>query len=454
MTARTSHRHVAKGQPSTWNILRPALSVAFAAALLAGCSSAEGLLDGITGNSEPPLSGAREAVLTNTGLNDSGAVASDPIAIPAAVTNPNWSQPGGVPSHSLHNLTLSRQLKRAWAISAGNGSDGDGRLTASPIVVGGRVYVLDSQATVRAFSAQNGAPIWTRSLTPEGKDGEGAFGGGLASDGSRVYATSAFGEVLALDAGSGAIAWRRPFGQPIRSAPTVSQGRLFFSNVGNDVYALSTSDGAELWRYQGTPQQASIIASNSPAVSGNYVSVPYTTGDLLTFEAGSGLLAWSDNLIGRSVANTASTINDIAGRPVIEDGSVFAISHAGRMASFGLSTGEERWSIEISGSQTPWVAGDYAFIIAGRRTMAAVARSNGGVRWSSNLPGNGVWAGPVVGGGRLLAISSKGILASVSPQTGELINKVSVGEEFFIAPVIANGTVYLLADDGTLIAMR
>ena len=424
------------------------------AGLLAGCSGAGDLLEGLTGgSSDAPLAGQREAVLTNTGLSD-GAIASDPVAIPAAVTNSSWSQPGGVPSNSMHNLTLSRQLKRAWAVSAGVGSDSDGRLTASPIVVGGRIFVLDSQATVRAFSTQNGATAWTRPLAPEGKDGEGAFGGGLASDGARIYATSAFGEVLALDAASGGIIWRRQFGQPIRSAPTVSNGRLFFSNVGNDVYALSTSDGAELWRYQGTVNQASIIASNSPAVSGNYVTIPYTTGDLLTFEIDSGYLAWSDNLIGRSVANTASTINDIAGRPVIEGGSVMAISHAGRMASFKLASGDERWSVEISGTQTPWIAGDYAFIIAGQRTMAAIARSNGGVRWSSNLPGNGVWAGPVVGGGRLLAISSKGVLASVSPQTGELINKVGVGEEFFIAPVIANGTVFLLADDGTLIAMR
>ena len=112
---------------------------------------------------------------------------------------------------------------------------------------------------------------------------------------------------LALDVGSGAIAWRKSFGSPIRSAPTVSNGRVFFSNVGNDVFALSTADGNELWRYQGSTQQASIIASNSPAVSGNYVTVPYTTGDLLTFEASSGALAWSDNLIGRTASNTAST---------------------------------------------------------------------------------------------------------------------------------------------------
>ncbi len=425
------------------------------ALMLAGCTGASDLLNDLTGSSEQPLRGQRETVLDNTGLGGEAAIASDPIAIPAAVTNPSWSQPGGAPSNSMHNLTLSRQLNRLWSVEGGVGSDDEGRLTASPIVVGGRIFVLDSQATVRAFSTQNGKTLWVRSLAPEGKDGEGAFGGGLASDGGTVFATSAFGEVLALNAGSGNILWRRSFGQPIRSAPTVSNGRLFFTNVNNDAFAVSTADGTELWRYQGTSAgQASIIASNSPAVSGNVVVVPYTTGDLLAFDVSSGVLLWSDNLIGRGVANTASTINDIAGRPVIEQGAVLAISHAGRMGSFKLSDGEERWSVEISGTQTPWVAGDYAFIIAGRRTMAAIALSNGGVRWSANLPGEGVWTGPVVGGGRLVALSSKGVLANMSPQTGELINKSTVGDEFYIPPVIANGTVFLLADNGTLIAMR
>lgn len=441
--------------PPLWRTRRRLTAVGFAA-LLAGCTGASDLLDDLTGSSEPPLRGQREAVLTNTGLGgDESAVASDPIAIPAAVTNPSWSQPGGVASNAMHNLTLSRQLKKVWSAEAGIGSDDEGRLTASPIVVAGRIYVLDSQATVRAFSTQNGKGLWARSLAPEGKDGEGAFGGGLASEGAMIYATSAFGEVLALNAGSGTIVWRRQFGQPIRSAPTVSNGRLFVTNVNNDVFAVSTADGTELWRYQGTSaQQASIIASNSPAVSGNVVVIPYTTGDLLAFDVSSGVLLWSDNLIGRGIANTASTINDIAGRPVIENGAVFAISHAGRMGSFRLSDGEERWSVEISGTQTPWIAGDYAFIVAGRRTMAALALRNGGVRWSANLPGEGVWTGPVVGGGRLIALSSKGLLASMSPQTGELINQSTIGEEFYIPPVIANGTVYLLADNGTLIAMR
>ena len=422
---------------------------------VAGCSGGSKLLDSLTGGKDEVLPGQREAVLSsNNQAGGDNAVATDPIAIPAAVTNPSWSQPGGNASHSLHNLTLSRDLKRAFAVSAGAGSDGDGRLTASPIVSGGRVYVLDSKAVVRAFSATNGGKVWSASLVPEGKDGDGAYGGGLATDGNRIFATTAFGEILALDAGSGNILWRSKVGQSIRSAPTAADGRVYFTSVANDAFAYSTADGSQIWQYQGAGQQASILSSNSPAVSGNYVIVPYTTGDLLALEKSSGFVAWSESLLGRNANSSGASINDIAGRPVVSDGAVFAISHSGRMASFGLSDGFERWSVDVGGTQTPWVAGDYVFVIAGRSTMAAVARSNGGVRWSASLSGGGVWSGPVLGGGRLLAVNSKGIVASVSPQTGEIINRIDIGEAVFIPPVIANGTVYILADDGTLFAYR
>jgi outer membrane protein assembly factor BamB len=76
------------------------------------------------------------------------------------------------------------------------------------------------------------------------------------------------------------------------------------------------------------------------------------------------------------------------------------------------------------------------------------------VRWSVSLPSGATYAGPVVAGGRLLVASSAGSLLEVSPQTGQVMNTVSLGSGMYIPPVIANGTAYILADDGTLIALR
>jgi outer membrane protein assembly factor BamB len=428
--------------------------------VLAGCTgAADKLLEPFTGKKDEILPGTRETVLlSNSPLGKAAAApkeaASDPIAIPAAVSNANWSQPGGVPSNAMHNLDLGMQLKKVFAVSAGAGSSGRDRLLSGPIVVGGRIYVLDSEANVRAFNAANGARIWGRPLAPKGKDPEGAFGGGLASDGNNIYAATAFGEVVALSAATGNEVWRQKLGSPVRAAPTVADGKVFVVTVANEVAALNTGDGQSTWKHQGTGEQASLMAVSSPAVADGFVVVPATSGELIALSAGQGISAWDESLAAADPTTSLANLNDIAGRPVIDNGVVFGIAHAGRLGAFKLSDGSEVWSQEIAGSQTPWLAGDYVFVLSNRATLAAVSKRNGAVRWSVNLAGGGTWTGPVVGGGRLLVVGSAGLLVSVSPQTGQSMSTINLGEKFFIPPVIANGTIYLLSDAGTLIALR
>lgn len=420
---------------------------------LTGCGSASKLLEGVTGEKDVVLPGKRESVLSPSESSaPQNETSSEPIVIPTAETNSSWAQPGGQATNSFGNLSAGATLSRAWAASAGEGTSGDGRIVASPIIVGGTAYVLDSRSNVTAIRTSGGGQAWRVSLIPEGKSTR-AFGGGLASDGQRVYATSVFGEALALDASTGAILWRKKLGAPVRAAPTVANGTIYFTGSSNEVFALRASDGGEVWKYQGTGGRATIASSPSPAVSQGFVVIPTTAGEIIAFNSSDGLEAWSDALTSNDPTATATNIGSVAGRPVIEGGQVFAISNAGRMAAFSLQSGDRQWTRDISGSQTPWVAGDHVFVIINGKTLMALSRRTGAVRWSKELPGK-IWAGPVLGGGRLLVVSSDGQLASISAQTGEVLNTTKVGDSFYIAPVIANGTVYLLSDDAQLIALR
>ena len=420
---------------------------------LAGCSTTNDLIDKVTGsNDEVVITGKREAVLQRSG--DNAGLATEPVVIPVAITNASWAQPGGVPSNTLQNLSLGRSLKRVFAVGAGTGSTRSGRLTAIPIVVGGRIYVLDAEANVRAFLANSGAPAWAVSLVPAGKDGEGAFGGGLASNGNMIFATTAFGEVVALNAATGGVVWRKQFSAPIKTAPTVANGQVFFVTVANEAYGLAAASGAQLWQSDGSGESASAISNTSPAVAGGIVVMPHTNGDLIAFGAGGGQRFWNVSLASTRAGSSVANLNAIAGRPVIAGGQVYAISNAGRMAAFDLKSGAEIWSREFSGNQTPWVSGEYIFVISQKRKMVAIARRTGAVKWIIDLPGGGIWAGPVMGGGRLLAVSSKGAMVSISPQTGQVINTRQAGDAFFIAPVIAGNTVYLLDNDANILALR
>ena len=102
----------------------------------------------------------------------------------------------------------------------------------------------------------------------------------------------------------------------------------------------------------------------------------------------------------------------------------------------------------------PWVAGDTVFVVDLSGRLIALTRSRGEVRWMVDLPRAKVWSGPVLAGGRLWLVSSKGLLIGVSPQDGRIQVKRALGEKVYIAPVIANGHMYIYTDSARLIALH
>ncbi len=435
--------------------LRPALVAIALSVTLSGCGSFKGVQKLLGTTEDTILPGQREEVMaTTTDITPDPTVSAVPIVVPAAQTNQNWSQPGGVPSNALQHVALGPQPQRAWSSSAGTGSSSQGRLTASPIVSNGRIFVLDTQATLRAFDASSGGAVWSKALTPNQEESDEGYGGGVASDGRKVYVTTAFGNVMAFLASSGELVWGKRLDSPIRSAPTVADGRVFVSTISNEVFALSAEDGFTQWKFDGVGETASLLTSTSPAVRGDTVVVPYTSGEIIAFSAATGRPLWGDSLVRTGALSSLASMNDISGRPVIEGGQAIAIGHSGRMVAIDVTSGERIWSKNISGTQTPWVAGPFIFVISGTQNLMAVTRDQGLVRWTKELPGDQIWSGPVLAGGRLFAVSSKGIMAQVNVQDGSIISQSDIGAAMFIAPIVAGNTIYLLTDDATLIAMR
>ena len=118
---------------------------------------------GIFGHKKPstPVLGERIAVLaTESDVSVDPATAALPMSLPAPVVNPAWSQSGGNASKAMGHVALGASIAQAWEASIGQGTSLSARLAAAPIVADGRVYTIDTLATVRAFDAQTGAPLW------------------------------------------------------------------------------------------------------------------------------------------------------------------------------------------------------------------------------------------------------------------------------------------------------
>ncbi len=410
-----------------------------------------------------PLPGERISVLTlDRQLKPDPALAKTPIRLPKPVVNPDWPQPGGYPNHAMQHLALPSTLREAWKTSIGEGSSRYTQVLAQPIVVDGRVYAMDGGSQVSALDAANGNQIWRVDVRPSDSRGN-SFGGGVAFWKGRLYVSSGYARVLALDPKSGKVIWKAGVGAPVRSGPTVADGRVYVVTVENELVALATDDGRRLWSHNGIPETATLIGSASPAVAGEVVVVGYSSGEIYALTVENGRPLWSDNLASARAVDAVSALADIRGRPVIDRDRVFGISHSGQMAAIDLRSGERVWQQDIGSSHGPWVAGDYVYVLSNDNELICLTRNDGKVRWLRQLPsyedekkkeGPIAWTGPVLGGDRLIVLSSDGWALSVSPYTGEPLGREEMPGNAFIDPVIANNTLYILTDNGELSAYR
>ncbi len=441
--------------------LRRTLAALCLAVALAGCGTIKDIVAGV--DDEEPLAGERIPVmLLESKIRADDSLADLSVKLPPPQANVEWAQVGGVPSHVMHHVAASDDLVKAWGVEIGAGTGGRDRLMATPIVGGGRVYTLDSKAVVAAVDAESGARLWRVEILSEEEE-EGNLGGGLAYADNRVYVTSGAAQTIALDAATGEEIWRVRMKGPIRAAPTVHAGRVFAVTVDSQLQALDARDGRELWSHAGIAELASILGYASPAAAGNMLVAVYPSGEIFAFRIDTGRTVWNDALVSLRRVDAISALSTIRGQPVIYDDQVYIIGHSGRMVAIDLRTGGRVWEQNFGGIETPWVAGDFIFVLTNEANLIAIARRNGGVKWIRPLPRYDnpedkedpiMWSGPVLAGDRLIIAGNNEILASISPYTSEFLGTIELDEGVSLAPIVANGTVYVLTDDAELIAYR
>lgn len=384
------------------------------------------------------------------------------ILLPEPTPNSDWPQAGGYANNAMHHILVGENLSRAWTSNAGKGKTDYQRISAPPIVADGRVYAMDSNSRVSAFDAKTGRQLWRTDLTEKGED-EGHVPGGLAFAQGRVFATTGFAQAVALDAATGKEIWRQPLPAPMRAPPTARGGTVYVVTVDNHVFALDAEDGKQLWTYAGITESAAILGGAAPAVDGGVVVVPFSSGEVVALRTDTGRLLWSDSLATARRTDQVSTLSHVRGRPVIDRGRVFALSHGGVMVSIDLRTGRRIWERQIGGLETPWVAGDYLFVVTSDSEIACISRVDGRILWVQPLPRWGneakkkkpiTWTGPVLASDRLILAGSHGQALTISPYTGEILGFEPMPDGVSVPPVVADGSVYFLANDADIVAYR
>ncbi|MGZ5985241.1 MAG: outer membrane protein assembly factor BamB family protein [Caulobacteraceae bacterium] len=412
-------------------------------------------------------------------VTPSAALKGQDFSIPAPTRLAEWPLPGGDAEQSIEHVAAAPNLRIAWRQGLGvSGANRKHFVTAPPVMADGKVFAMDGQAHVSAHDAVSGRRLWETDVRPKGRDDRrdrDAYGGGLAYAGGKLIVTSGYRLVTALDPKTGRALWTTRTDAPLHGAPNVSDGRVFTVTLDDQLLVFDADKGQQLWNYQAIIEPARLLAASSPAVSGGTVVTGFASGELIAQSAPNGTDLWSQSLSQSNRNNALSEIRDIAGRPVIYRGDVFAASHAGLFSAIELRTGSPRWSLPLSSQSTPWAAGDVVYVISTTGQLVCVARDSGQVYWVQDLnaaapvntlttrgrrrkppkaPKKAYWSGPVLASNRLIMVSSNGDMQARDPKTGDLQRTIRLGAPAMQTPIAAGNMLYIVTEKAELIAIR
>lgn len=168
--------------------------------------------------------------------------------------------------HSRHKQITRlnvQNLRLAWAAQL---NSGEPSLEATPIVVGGRMFVTESPEGVTALDVRTGKTIWDfRRPVPDNIPlCCGDQNRGVAVLNSTVYVATLDAHLIALDADTGNLIWDTTVGKwqegfSITGAPLIVGDRVVTGMAGGDfgirgfVAAYSAKDGTLLWKFYTVP---------------------------------------------------------------------------------------------------------------------------------------------------------------------------------------------------------
>ncbi|MDE0306959.1 MAG: PQQ-binding-like beta-propeller repeat protein [Albidovulum sp.] len=387
-----------------------------------------------------------------------------PLQISAATENANWTHINGGPEHKTAHLALDPNFKLAWKAQIGGGNERRNRISADPIVVGGRVFAMDSRSRLTSLS-MSGKRIWSVSLVPQGEHSADASGGGLAFGGGLIFATTGYGYLHALNPNNGKQYWSQFFGIAPYSAPTVIGSRVIAVTQDSKAWAIDIRNGRFQWTAFGAEVPASLAGGASPAAWRGNAIIPMPSGELASVNSDSGSTNWSTVVAGRSKIQARSTIKGVTGDPVVDGEVIYAGNQTGATSAFAAASGNLIWT-HNEGSYGPvWPEGNSVFLVSDSSRLNRLNASNGRIIWSTPLPRYktnrvskqaAVYAhfGPILAGGRLIVPSSDGNIRSVDPVTGEIVRIVSIDSGAASNPVVANGMLFIVNQDGELLAYK
>ena len=335
---------------------------------------------------------------------------------------------------------------KVWATDTGNGSKSD----YSDIAVwlqSGMAVVVDYEGDVHAYNAETGKGLWKISLDVPVITGAGG-GDGL------ILIGTAEGELFALNETNGQLVWKQQLTSEVLAPPKAAQGVVVARTADGKMRGFSITDGTVLWSYQRKVPLLSLRGASAAVLADGKVIAGYANGKLVALSIQDGQVIWEKSVAIPRGRSELDRLVDIDSDPVIKEGVVYAVAYHGQVAAFDLESGQKLWSRDMSSRSGLDVAEDNSVYISDDQDYIWALHGENALWRQTRLLRRKVTA-PVVVGDQVVVGDFEGYVHWISRDDGRFVARTKISDSAIRSkPVVKNGLLYILANDGELIVFR
>lgn len=280
-------------------------------------------------------------------------------------------------------------------------------------------------------------PRWQFDLT--------GWAGTPAVDEGTLFVTEVFGgeegALYAVSTGDGTEKWRFTTGDTL-SNPIIQDGSVYFGDS-DHVYSLSTGDGSKAWQRE-LPDATTI---SGLTVTDDAVYVGSINSYVYSLSHSDGSVNWRTWKQGT-----------IFKQPAVTDGIVYAAGEQepGAVYAFDAADGTEQWGVEVDRDviAAPTVVNGTVYAAG-----VALSATDGSEVWSSQVgkpleePGRKVETKPVVADSLVLLGSNDNFLYALDTSDGSVSWEFETGFNVSSTPMVVDGIAYFGSGDETLYAL-
>lgn len=371
----------------------------------------------------------------------------DPLATPA-IDNNQVLVGGGFVTYRFHAFDAITG-KSLW-----NHATSDNGPSAAVVYAGHIVYNTESCELEVLTTAGN--RIWTKWLGDPLMSAPTVGNGRIYTSYPKTFGGGGY-QLACFDLRTGAEIWQRPIANEIITSAALIKDRLYFATVDGTLACVEGADGAPVWQEQAD-------AMSSPQIVGERC---YFQRRILDQNHPSECLAWRGIDAKGTLNNVPDTMRgsaslEAAARSQANDASYYSSLDRSVGWSSGMSSLDDaRRNLSLSSVAAVWsFQGSRPFVDRGRlyravgKTVQCVDPAAAKVLWTQELPGAGTLTPPALANGKIFVGSTAGTLLCLSTADGSVLWQATLGEAVSGQVAVAHGRVYVPTRQGNLFCIE